>query len=112
MASPAAQAQIHQRSEAGISFLAMSSTSRATAQPAVMTAVMSWSLPSKGGGAGRSGLLTAIRLVQRGGHLQAPSAAVAAAAGSGRGVLGAPQPGPPPVRFADRLTECSAAAYG
>ena len=47
---PVTQVQTHQRSPAGRLLRTNSTTSRAIAQPAVMTAVISRSLPSSGGG--------------------------------------------------------------
>src|SRR5262249_49180975 len=60
--TPATQVQIHHRSEGGICSRSTSSTTRATAQPAVMTAATSWSLASSGGGAGSRLRVTTSRL--------------------------------------------------
>ena len=59
MTSPATQVQSHQRAPAGRLLRTIAKTISATAQPAVMLAVTSWSFASSGGGGtGRPGSFT------------------------------------------------------
>lgn len=66
MKVPKAATQTHHLSADGSESRTMSRTMSATAQPAVIVPVMTRSLPSSGGGDGRSGRLTPLAYLSAG----------------------------------------------
>src|SRR5258708_7494122 len=88
IASPAAQVHTHQRWPAGMLPRTMSSTTSATAHPAVMTWMTSWSFASSGGGrAGVNGVLEGANLVLRSPHPTDRRQVILTVTGEGRTVV-------------------------